>query len=174
MINDIVFPANFITGNNFSWPDVRFLYEKGWVSFQDVLNYAAERLKVTSDKKIEDEIINLLINPQEEAQPILNKIISYFTYKEYLSIDRILVGIIGFLSGQALSLEKILDIIDSIYCDLNHISELSMFIRYMPEKGEFKGSLKSLPELKKRISYYLDIKEEQSKTNIPFNEIDWI
>lgn len=166
-------PFKLIISNHLNWAEVDFLYKNNWISFSDLLEYASWKLQSKPGSNIESKIVELLISPIDEAKEIWGKIFSNLE-NENLSIDKILVTFFSWLKEQEFTIEKNLDIIESIYCDLNHVAELSMFIRYMPEDNKYRGSIKNNSELKERISHYLSIKDEQSNTGIPFNEIEWI
>jgi hypothetical protein len=163
----------FITQKNLNWSEVDFLYTKGWVSFLEVLDYAAWKFKSTISPFIQDKIVDLLIVPLNEAKEIWNKFFSTLEREEF-SVDKMLINIFSWLSEEELEKEKLLDIIEDIYCELDHLDELEMFIRYMPENNRYRGSITTSLQLKERISHYLAIKHEQSKLSVRFSEIDWI
>jgi hypothetical protein len=159
--------------HDLEWKEVCYIYRNGWTTVEELQQYAAYQLKERLNKALEHKLVNFLICNAYEVNDCIEEICQ--EHESYqLGIDKVLKCLFSIILEKADELDETLDMIEEIYCDLGHPSELAIFIRYMPCNSNYRGSIKHISELKERLAQYIEIKSEQIETGLPFEEINWI
>ncbi|NUE67741.1 DUF2247 family protein [Snodgrassella sp. ESL0253] len=132
--------SNNITKNNVSlnWQDVLWGYEHHFLEWQEVVNYAND--KVTNESNYDESIIELsMINETTifNIESLLKKIVKV---DHCYSTEKWLYIILLDLFNKQKELDDPLGRVEEIYENFDYPEEIESFVRYMPVSDDYDPS----------------------------------